>query len=172
MRKLLSLILSILFIYGTIGYFPVFLLMKEKARKQMKEYIKLNPASAKLTVFDFDEEAFKNLEWENNDEFCYKDVMYDIIKIIKENNGKCRIYCINDVRETSLLASFVKQTEKNSADSTKNNKIISQFTLSDFLLTGEFAINLYECPFRLFTCPQMNHISCTKDTPSPPPKTA
>jgi len=81
-------------------------------KQEMKRNIRVLRNSRDLVEFAFDQHAFSNLEWEEENEFCFKGEMYDVVET-REVNGKFMLLCIPDKKETQLIHDFQEQTEKN-----------------------------------------------------------
>jgi hypothetical protein len=75
------------------------------------------------------------MEWEDEEEFCYKGEMYDVVeKTVKGNTTIIR--CIPDKKETSLLNEYQKNNKRNSPNSTIVQLITTQFVLPAAHLPG------------------------------------
>ena len=104
----------------------------------MKRNIRMLRNSEELVEFSFDEPSFKQLEWEEENEFRFKGEMYDVVER-KEVNGKFLLLCIPDKKETQLLHEFQKQTEKNQS---RDKRHLLQWG-SNYLQPLAFNISLF-----------------------------
>jgi hypothetical protein len=101
------------------GYWLVGQYQQYIIKKEMEARIKTSPFSHETEQFVF---ALKNgnpveesFYWEDEDEFHYRDNMYDVIskKIV---DGKLYITCFNDSKEEGLIEHYIDITKK------ENNK--------------------------------------------------
>ncbi len=169
MREKISYILLVIFVYSIIGYYPIFILMQNSVKEEMKERIKNVIPSEEMIIFNFNETDYMDLVWEDDNEFRYKGDMYDVIRIVKSENNNIRVYCIDDKKETKLLADFEKQTQNNSTDGQQKQNIVKLFT-SFYLLVKESNSFI---PDKLVLSAfdfKKSFISFIGDIPAPPPK--
>ncbi len=94
------------------GHQLAFILQLHQLKLEMKRNIPMLRNSADVVELAFDESSYARLEWEEDHEFRFKGEMYDVIEK-RAVNGKIRLLCIPDKKETRLLYEYRKQTEKN-----------------------------------------------------------
>lgn len=174
MRRILSFIFLLIFLYSIIGYFPVFFLVQKNIKNQMKKYIDNNSClviTDEMTIFDFNKTNFINIKWkEKNKEFFYENELYDVIAIKKNQNKNIRIYCVNDEKETLLINDFYKQIQHNSSPISERNQNSIMLSIDLYLFyILQLDFNINERTF-LFAKYSKNLINYIKDIPSPPPK--
>jgi hypothetical protein len=114
MRKLLSLILCMVFLFNISGYYFVFKILQNNIRKEMKTLIKSTISEDETeTIIISDSEMLSpssSFKFLKKNEFTYKGKLYDIVHRKKEN-GINTFYCINDKQEEKLfsgLHEFIK----------------------------------------------------------------
>ena len=108
MRKVLSGILILVFLFNIGGYYLWFsvlqLRIQEEVIKEMKKGLKEEDLC--LVIADLNSE--QEIKWiKPGREFRYHGEMYDVVKI-KIRNQKKYLYCINDVKEKLLINRFHK----------------------------------------------------------------
>ncbi|MCX6306796.1 MAG: hypothetical protein NT040_17660 [Bacteroidetes bacterium] len=106
MKKALIFTLLILFLFNSIGYFYLFELNKNSARKEMHAIMQLS--SPEFLVLKISSVA-NNKDFQRIDkmEFRYKGIMYDIVREIKTGQST-EFICLHDTRESRLFAGFNK----------------------------------------------------------------
>jgi hypothetical protein len=126
LKKLLTYIVLILFIYNLAGYYIVYKGWQKGIRQQIKYQIGHGLKLSEIEVLAFSKADLQTktiiLEWENDDEFRYNNYMYDVVSS-KETNDSIVLLCINDHKEKKLLDQFeayVNQQQDNS--SSKHSK--------------------------------------------------
>ena len=85
----------------------------------MKVYVLSHTAKNELIQIDITSNK-KNIVWEDEKEFELQGKMYDVVS--KEIvNGKQIVYCIDDEKETELIAKYNASQKKNNSDKKSNN---------------------------------------------------
>jgi len=122
MKKLVSVILLILFLFNSAGYYLVFKINQNKIRSQIKTEIKLSLNTNELKKITFSFFEIKSINWvKENKEFIYKNNMYDVVKSEKTDTG-VTFYCIDDKQEKELFANLDEHINTHSATNNKKNK--------------------------------------------------
>ncbi|NPA44194.1 MAG: hypothetical protein GXO49_01535, partial [Chlorobi bacterium] len=99
MKKSISLILLIVILLVSNGYYLYFKYLQNNIQKEMKQVVKSGLSEKDFSVIVVSEENEKEIIWiKKNKEFRYKGFMYDIVKT-KQLNNKKYYYCINDIKE-------------------------------------------------------------------------
>lgn len=170
LKKVLSYIFLLLFLYSAIGYYPFFLLHQNVIRKEIKQRIKNSIPANELFVFSFSEEEYRRLDWEKEDkEFHCANSMYDIVRKSADENGNITLYCINDFRESQLFVNLEEQVQKSSSGGKNAFTIFKLLANISFpavwslIVLTESEINFYPflLPFSFFFHEKI---------PSPPPE--
>ena len=85
----------------------------------MKEYVLSHTAKNELIQIDVTANK-KNIVWEDDKEFTLGGKMYDVVS--KEIvSGKQIIYCVDDKKETELIAKYNASQKKNNSNKKSNN---------------------------------------------------
>lgn len=105
LRKLLTIIVIILFIAGQFGIYYVYCNQQAVLRKEMKERILAGLPDSVLNIIDAGLVNRETEFEENRNEFSLGGKMYDIVKTTTQN-GKVYYHCINDEKEEKLLNDF------------------------------------------------------------------
>ncbi|WP_147309561.1 hypothetical protein [Marixanthomonas ophiurae] len=86
----------------------------------MIQQIKAGVADADLTQIRITSENENQLIWEDGEEFRYKGIMYDVVKMETVDKETTIYHCLTDTQETNLLAELQDILKKNKK--TKNNR--------------------------------------------------
>jgi hypothetical protein len=109
LKKALTYLILILFLFNSVGYYYLFELNKQLARKEMQTMIPRHPSKlAVITIADIE----KDREFQRIDkkEFRYKGTMYDIVREIKK--GQTTVFiCLHDAKESRLFAGLKNATQ-------------------------------------------------------------
>lgn len=112
----------------------------------MKEYILAKHNANNIEEFRFsvnDKETPGKLQWENEKEFSYNGLMYDVVDIKKENE-EIVIHCIKDKKENQLVNDYARLSKDAQGDPVSKNKS----TVLIKLITNVFVENSsFEIPF-------------------------
>lgn len=112
MKRLISFLFLIIFIWQLAGFFIYFEIARFHVRKDIKRAIKHSLPQNKFKQFNFTNEEFKYLTWINEHEFKMNGRLYDVVKKNKSNVG-FSVYCIDDIQETVLFAQLDEATVSN-----------------------------------------------------------
>jgi hypothetical protein len=122
MKRLLSILFLLIFVYNLAGYFVVFRLEQYAVKRSMKALIKsgLNEEALEKVVVpngDISTERFGFRLLDEGKEFMYKGKLYDIVK--SSTDGKNTVfYCINDKNEERLFANLYEHIKQNNEPNT------------------------------------------------------
>lgn len=172
LKQFLSYILLAIFVFSTVGNCLIFLWMQIEVKIEMKNRIASSILEKDLSIFTFNMTDYQDLTYEDDNEFRYKSTMYDVVKIIKNNNGNICINCINGEKETKFIAEFEKQTQTNSSNSAERQQRQPQLKLISyyFLLTNTDFSFAFHKSILLIQNFQPFYIPFLVEIPSPPPK--
>jgi hypothetical protein len=116
MKKLLSILFLFIFLFNLAGYYIVFTIMQQTARKEMKAFIKKNPPLDKLERLVISDEKMNSPEIfkykDDNKEIIYNGKLYDIVCATKDGSNTI-FYCINDKNEEQLFAGLNDHIKQN-----------------------------------------------------------
>ncbi len=118
MKCTVSILLSVLLIFNSLGYVVFYNQVRYQIRSAMHTEIKRGTKSpsvqvVKVYLSDIAEGKIKFKRIEEN-EFRLNGQMYDIVKEVK-NDDCLTFYCILDIKESALEALFASLTENHSA---------------------------------------------------------
>lgn len=82
----------------------------------MVQNIKKGIPLSELTAITMTAKNKTDFYWQDDHEFRFREVMYDVVKSEKVNEETTIFYCITDHVEMKLLAKMEKQKNKNSND--------------------------------------------------------
>ena len=118
LKRIIAILLLILFAYGTIGYYISFEVEKTAVRHEIKQRIKQGVPTSDLTIIK-DDVTNSRLNWiKPSKEFRLNGKMYDVVS--KRIEGNIIYYsCINDTQEEELFKTLDEQVNKemNNTDS-------------------------------------------------------
>ena len=114
------------------GIFIFFEFQKWDIRREVKAMIKQNLPDADLTAITLSPELHHNLTWQDETEFEYHGILYDVVRQKKLDDGSIVYYCLQDAKETDLFTSLADLLDK-AVNSRKNcktpvNNFFSLFT--------------------------------------------
>ena len=134
--KLRLLIFSTLaiFLLNTVGYFPVFKVKQWLVQHKMETLIEETLYNDSLQCITISSENQHELHWqEENREFWYKGLLYDIVRLEKKGTV-VHYYCIADAYETKLSYQFVENIKKQTDNTKDENNPLSNFLKKVFEL--------------------------------------
>jgi hypothetical protein len=150
LKKLLSYIILVLFVYNLAGYYVVFKGWQTGIRYQIKKQLRSDFQKGSYDVLKFSKSdiALKKviLDWEKDDEFCYGNSMYDV-KSIKETPDSIFYTCINDRREKQLidrLQAHILQHHENIPSRLANPYKIIDDQVKDYFIEHSINLNVKE----------------------------
>jgi hypothetical protein len=171
LKKVISILLSLLILFNSIGYILFYIERIANNKKEMFELVATTKDLSSVEKFQFSNEEYKSkLNWKNENEFEFKSKMYDVI-IAEVSDSLVIVYCIWDAKEDELIANFEKHFH--------NNALKDKFNLShNSLLTAHFlAIKTEQLKPERTNNPKIlseNYLnyynSISKKTLTPPPK--
>jgi hypothetical protein len=122
----------ILFVSHGLLQFTLYKIMQAKYRSDMLEQIYRGIPDSYLTILKFAKSNIRmdsdNLQWTEDDEFRYENLMYDLIKT-KVVGDTVYLYCIMDEDETRLNAYFEKYLQHSTKKDLDQLKDISSVNI-------------------------------------------
>ncbi|MBL7941448.1 MAG: hypothetical protein JNM00_01695 [Flavobacteriales bacterium] len=104
----------ILICISLLGYFPVFQVLRFRARQEIKFLIKSGIPDQDLRKFEFNSD--EQIEWiKEGKEFKYGNQLFDVVRQ-EEKPGAIVYWCLNDVQETKLFAQLNALAKRNLED--------------------------------------------------------
>jgi hypothetical protein len=172
-KKILHILIAAIFIYNLMGYFVVFQVLKYQAKKEIKRVIKSQVPDSELTLITVTAENQDELYWfEDEKEFKYQDMMYDIVKKIQKGNVTY-YYCIKDTQENGLFANLndhIQNHVKNDLSSNKKPISVLQKAIKDYLSVAKFSFNGNDFVLLTYCISAESITSRTVEILVPPPK--
>lgn len=136
MKQIFSGILLVLFLYGVLAYYPVFLWMQGNVRTEMALQIRTVDENEKYIVFCLSEKEYAALSHANADEITISGNLFDVAKKGTDGKGNVLLYCLSDKNESELFSRLDKQSQKNSDE--KNGQNILKILLTEYIPSSEF----------------------------------
>lgn len=169
MKKTISIVLIVSFVFNTIGFYILFFAVKYQNKERITELIHKGIINDYLILLKISKKtasqnnaSFQRIE---SNEVKYNGNMYDIVKE-ETYDSLIYFYCISDEVEDEIIASLENYTPNNSFNNQLKNKYNQNFIkqlLKDFLKDYMIA----STPFFYFF-PLSNHYplwsSCSKST--------
>ncbi len=178
LKKCISILLLFCLFVNSGGFIVVFYQAQSSARNQMFRSLREeNYSSDEIVKFRVNSGLlYRNgagFLWKDSREFEYKGQMYDIIKMVNDND-EVIIYCLNDISEAKIITAFNDELNDLANGKLNNSKyrtsllnLISQaLCLKPFLPKGPEGRQKFISEFHL------NIFNYITDIPSPPPRTA
>ena len=175
MKKSLSILIAILFLYNSVGYLIAFKGLQYGIKKEIKTKIKGKLDDKELVLIKYpshpDRQQKKLFHWKEENEFAYNGNMYDVVRQYTVNDT-IYYYCINDTKENELFGNLNVQVDQNMASSAMANNLVKLFKLSvDQSYLFSFSIgNLVrtsKATYSLFKAPGYVPVQQEVDTPPP-----
>ncbi|MES2593024.1 MAG: hypothetical protein V4608_14170 [Bacteroidota bacterium] len=142
MKKISVLLLLVIFLFNTVGYFIAFKAVQYQVKKEIKSEIKQGLQLSEFTVITIDKDQLKQIDWvENGKEMYYKGELYDIVKS-SENITSITFHCINDKQEKKLFAHLDEHINNHIA-SNKPLKNGTSKKLTDHIIKLYFSCDPY-----------------------------
>jgi len=174
-KKTISILLAILFLYSTVGFLAVHSFLsnyyKELGIREVEEIADTNADEIQILVFDKSDIQNSKIDfiWIHSNEFKYNGDMYDIVKK-EENENQLKLYCLNDSKETKLEKDFERELD-NTTNKKQNSRDNNPFNTLNSEAAGESALNLSDVKKISFGFNYIkNYIPICTEIPSPPPK--
>lgn len=173
MRRIVSIVFLLVFLFNIAGYYPVFLIQQQLIRKEVRLAIQQKASIEELVCISVSKSDSKLLRWIKDDEFVYKGNLYDIVWMEKESDRAIHYWCINDDKEKSLLSHFEKEVNKNTDSNGSDPKGENNFIknpLKDYVITQNIVKNHLSETSLFYFIENSNHSSPTINIITPPPK--
>ena len=166
MKKYTSFILLIIILFVSSGYQLYFKYLQYIIQQEVKQEIRKGLSEKDLSLIIVSSKNEKEINWIKKDkEFRYKGFLFDIVKT-KTKGSKKYYYCINDLKEKSLIAIYTRHNRR-------RNKVLLSLRkiLSNKYFPGNLSVNLKIVKADVyFGTYQQNYHSIYLETLSPPPK--
>jgi hypothetical protein len=94
------------------GIFLIFNVQRSQVRHEIKQEIKKGVPEHELCRITAGPSNSSLFKWFREDEFSYKDEMYDVVKKEVVDENTTIYYCISDRQETRLFANLNKMVKK------------------------------------------------------------
>ncbi|CAN5239674.1 hypothetical protein BH09BAC1_BH09BAC1_03590 [soil metagenome] len=173
--KMLCILLLLVLLFNTLGFYPVFKMHQYRVRREIKHQIKQGIPKEDLHPFALHISDVKALDWEGGErkEFRHEGLMYDVVH--EEIKGdSIYLLCVNDTEEDILFAQLDElvnqQMDENSSAPQSSKKLSDPYPLS-FIDIEEAtkSINFHiiqEQPGRFLFC----YANPYQEIHSPPPR--
>jgi hypothetical protein len=130
MRHISALLLTLVLIWQSLGYFSYFEISKMKISNEVKTYIKNGVPKDQLIPFTFTVQEYQNIQWiKPLKEFKYKQHLYDVVDK-KSENGQIILSCLSDVKETNLFQNLDQIVSKKLADPNNSSHTFQIFQIT------------------------------------------
>ena len=165
LRKCLSTILLLFFLFNIGGYYLWFSFVKSSIQKEIRREIRQGLAEKDLTLIIVPVNDESGICWiKAGKEFTFRGEMFDVVKIKISDNKKI-YYCINDVKEKKLIARFSKCNESNQ----KARKLLVNFQYI-YVIQPESYFHINETSNHDFGIKSFEAASIFEEVTIPPPK--
>ena len=123
MKKIAALIVLILFMVNTMGFYIVFRYNQFVIRREMMAMIMHGEGSGKIVVLRITEND-KNFRRIDKEEFAYHGKMYDMVS--EDTRGDTTIfYCLHDKKEEELVARYTLYLRHSGGSPVKDNQVLA-----------------------------------------------
>ena len=114
-KEIISVCLLFLIISHGVIQFAFFKIFQAKYRAEIVEIMLCDLSETELISFKFKKRDLNSgtvkIQWIEDDEFRYKSIMYDVVKIVTSEDF-VYLYCIQDENESRLYSHFDKYFKK------------------------------------------------------------
>jgi hypothetical protein len=170
LKKIILLLVLFPFLYFNIGYYPFFLLKQQIIKNEIKQKLSSNIPINEITELILDKTTFNSLKWVDENEISYNDHLFDVIKIEIAKNNTIHISCIDDKKESSLIAELYKQIQLNEKTTKDQDITLTELFVTEYLPTKVLTFKIYYNIINYYTGKKDTYKSFIPDMPSPPPK--
>jgi len=118
-RRILSILFVLVFLFNIWGYYPVYLFQQYQIRSEVKGFLGESPKMADF-VFTFNLQQLHELRWIKENEFELNGSYYDILKQHQNPNGTITFYCYLDSKEKKLVDHLDNHLSRNMDDRATN----------------------------------------------------
>jgi hypothetical protein len=166
MKRLVSFILFLLFLFISDGYYLYFRYLQHNINTEVQNEIRKGLKEENLSLIIVPLNGRQEILWTKKDkEFRYKGSMYDVVST-EVRGQKIYYYCLDDVREKQLIARY----DRNNRRRTKTLMNLKRVMGSKYFTEkSSFTIDLCKTGI-LFSEYQEQYLSIIPETNSPPPK--
>ncbi|ULQ55943.1 hypothetical protein KJS94_14935 [Flavihumibacter rivuli] len=168
MKKAITIIVLLTMLVEVTGYKLFFSFWHWQVKRSVKQSLRnpRNHRNAEYLVFE--EQEWLGLE-KHKDEFSYRNSMYDVLEM-KRENGKVIVKCINDKKENELIARTKAFNSDFFAKGGKKKAVQLLNAISaPFLLPETISIPPYFVHINTFFFNDCWEPGPTLDIPTPPP---
>ena len=167
MKKLLTTAFLLLLFTAQVGYYLIYSIQQHVNKEQVERKLLAQIPESSLEKIIAEDFAGKIVWKEKGKEFSLDRVMYDVVRIKKED-GKTSLYCINDKQEKLLIDELVKMVKANHNNQQEKNT--GKSPLPDFVFTcNEPELNLLSEP-SAYPSYFETTVSSFEEIITPPPK--
>ena len=173
MKKGLSILLLLIFALNLGGVLIVFKIHQFHIRREIRRQIKSGVSVEDMKVISVKAGASASLDWEDEHEFLFQGMMYDVIRRDTSADGTITYYCISDQQETTLFAGLEDSVRKSIKQENKFQDITKKvFSLSFnlyfennkiFIPIDNKEACLHRTSMNVYSAPHINIVS-------PPPR--
>lgn len=96
-------------------------------RREIVHSIKKGVPDSELTTITVSVKNQHELEWKNDEEFRYNQMMYDVVHAEKTSENTTVYYCLSDAQEQQLIAEYTKDQQKNNQQKKRRSSTAKVF---------------------------------------------
>jgi hypothetical protein len=173
-KKTISILLTILFLYSAVGFLAVHSFLSNYYKELGIQKIEEIAEADEIQILVFDKSDIQNSKidfmWIHSAEFKYNGDMYDIVKK-EENENQLILYCLNDSKETKLEKDFERELDNSTTNKKQNSGDNNPFNTLNSEAVGESALNFPDITKTSYGFNYIkNYVPICAEIPSPPPK--
>lgn len=127
LKHFIAILLLFIFTFNLGGDFLVFKFQQYQLRNEIVNNIKKGISDNELTAITITPSNEHELAWENEEEFHYKKMMYDVVHIEKLSANTTTYYCLTDAQELQLIADFMNDQHKKNKNKKRRNGPVKAF---------------------------------------------
>lgn len=169
MRKSLVVFLLLVFLFNLAGVFIAFKIQRSLIRNGVMKLLQGPGFEKELTVIKVTPGNIHFFAWENENEFRFKGVMYDVVKKELTSKDELILHCIVDKKETRLWNDLTERVKKNNSSHQALNNLVKLFS-SPFLPAKKIIVEFFSDAFLIHHFISPGTPSTESDVSFPPPK--
>ncbi|MER3524872.1 MAG: hypothetical protein C4326_12685 [Ignavibacteria bacterium] len=174
MKRFVVLIFLFLYLYNFVGYLAVFSVLQYRIKKDVKHRLLSALPLSQLTQLSFSiherQDRAHAMQWIENDEFRYEGKMYDVVRIVADDDSM-HIFCVRDDQEEKVLADLDSHVRRNMGASSEQSSLDSfKDVFKESLVPRALITSMLDILTRVLPTNDGMSVLFTADVPSPPPR--
>lgn len=174
MKRFVALIFLFLYLYNFAGYLAVFSVLQYRIKKEVKHRLLSALPASQLTHLSFPlqkgDDQKHSIQWIEKDEFRYEGKMYDVVRMVADDDSM-HIFCVRDDQEEKLLADLGLHVRRHMNASAEHSSLdaFKDIFKESFVPRSAVSSRL-KLVTRVHPTNDGLYVPFTTEVPSPPPR--